>query len=169
VKYCILATIYSKHVHYLQYCSNPHNNLSSNLYDGLLLANPNGKSKKTLGGCAFWRAAANRWNSLPAKYENYRTLQLLKIGSRHFYSVERFSNFTNWLVLLHVYNYISLLLFYCSYVYNHVQVRSYGGVCVWGGGGGGGGGGCDTPQKFYSKLQSAGLLFQSADKNIFDK
>ena len=97
------------------------------------------------------------------KYENYRTLQLLKIGSRHFYSVERFSNFTNWLVLLHVYNYISLLLFYCSYVYNHVQVRSYGGVCVWGGGGG------DTPQKFYSKLQSAGLLFQSADKNIFDE
>ena len=91
VKYCILATIYSKHVHYLRYCSNPHNTLCSNLYDGLLLANPNGKSKKTLGGCAFSRAAPKLWNSLPAKIRNYRTLKLLKIGLRHFYSVELYT------------------------------------------------------------------------------
>ena len=71
------------------------------------------------------------------KYENYRTLQLLKIGSRHFYSVERFSNFTNWLVLLHVYNYISLLLFYCYIIMYRAGAT---GVCVCGGGGGGGGG-----------------------------
>jgi hypothetical protein len=46
-------------------------------------------------------------------------------------------------------------------MYESVQFRTgaTGGVGVGG----------DTPQKFYSKLQSAGLLFQSADKNIFDE
>ena len=92
------------------------------------------------------------------KYENYRTLQFLKIGSRHFYSVERFSNFTNWLVLLHVY--IIIFIFYCFIAYMYIITYRAGAT---------GGGGDDTPQKFYSKLQSAGLLFQSADKNIFDK
>jgi hypothetical protein len=79
VKYCILATIYSKHVHYLRSCSNPHNILCSNLYDGLLLANPNGKSKKTLGGCAFSRAAPKLWNSLPAKIRELQNIMYRSI------------------------------------------------------------------------------------------
>ena len=74
MKYCILATIYSKHVHYLQYCSNPHNTL----YDGLLLANPNGKSKKTLGGCAFSRVAPKLWNSFPAKIRELQNITTFK-------------------------------------------------------------------------------------------
>jgi hypothetical protein len=76
--YCILATMYSKHVHYLEYCSNPHNTLCSNLYDGLLLANPNGKSKKTLGGCAFSRAAPKFWNSLPPKIRELQNIKTFK-------------------------------------------------------------------------------------------
>ena len=84
--------IYSKHVHYLQYCSNPHNTLCSNLYDGLLLANPNGKSKKTLGGCAFSRAAPKLWNSLPAKIRELQNITTFKNRVKTFYSVELFSN-----------------------------------------------------------------------------
>jgi hypothetical protein len=84
VKYCILATIYSKHVHYLQYCSNPHNTLYSNLHDGPLLANPDGKSKTTLGGCAFSRVAPKLWNSLPAKIRELKNITTFKNSVKTF-------------------------------------------------------------------------------------